>query len=244
MKNYRERTYRKSVKAPGLVSFQVAVKETDLWVSAGKQLESETRDLILDARHQIETYIESHPYFLTTLTPLRDDPTAPPLVKEMIESVRSVGVGPMASVAGAIAQFVGKGLLGLTDQVIVENGGDIFLKVDRDITASVFAGGSPLSGKIGVVAASRQMPLGICTSSGTVGHSYSVGVADAACVLSPSATFADGAATALGNMMKGVKDLERIGDWASSIRGIVGCLVIIGDRMAIWGDVRLAAIDG
>ena len=75
----------------------------------------------------------------------------------------------MASVAGAIAQFVAQGLLESTNQVIVENGGDIFLKVNRPVNVSVFAGESPLSEKIGLKIPSRQMPLGICSSSGTVG---------------------------------------------------------------------------
>jgi uncharacterized protein len=242
IKEYKERSYRKSVKATGLVSFQVSIKETDLWVSAGRSLERETRDLVLDSRHQIERYIASHPTFLTSLVPLPLDPMAPPLVKEMMESVRPIGVGPMASVAGAIAQYVGKGLLQFTDQVIVENGGDIFLEVKRDVTVSVFAAESALSQKIGILAPKDRMPLGICTSSGTVGHSLSLGAADAACVISSSATFADGAATALGNRIRGKKDLQRLGSWAESIPGILGCLVILGDHMAAWGEVELVEL--
>jgi uncharacterized protein len=242
MREYTKRTYRKSLKAEDLVSFEVRVKETDLWVSAAKSLEQETLDLVLDARHQLETYIASHPYFLTAMTPLADDPTAPPVVREMIRSVMEVGVGPMASVAGAIAEFVGKGLLRFTDQIIVENGGDVFLKTSRDATVSIFAGESPLSDKIGFRLTAAQMPLGICTSSGTVGHSYSMGNADAGCVIASSAAFADGAATALCNRIHGRSDLARVAEWAASIQGIVGCLVIIGEHMAVWGDVELVAI--
>lgn len=242
MKDYRKRTYRERVKSPGLFSFPVAVKETDLWVSAGGMLEQETRDLVLDARHQLESYIESHPDFLTSMTPVAEDPTAPPLVREMIRAVQPVGVGPMAAVAGAIAEFVGRGLLELTDQVIVENGGDIFLKTLREATVSIFAGRSPLSHKIGFRVTPSQTPLGICTSSGTVGHSYSTGVSDAGCVLSSSSALADGAATALCNRIHGKKDLAGIEAWARNIRGVKGCLVILGEHMAVWGDVELVAI--
>ncbi|UCF56275.1 MAG: UPF0280 family protein, partial [Deltaproteobacteria bacterium] len=140
MTEYRERTYRKRVNAKDLISFHVAVKETDLWVSADRMLENETRDLILNHRYQLESYIHSYPDFLTTLQPYPEDPYAPPLVKEMIEVTRGIGVGPMASVAGAIAQFVARGLLQLTDQVIVENGGDIFLKTNRPVTVSILGG--------------------------------------------------------------------------------------------------------
>jgi len=242
MKEYRERGYRKMVHAADLVSFHVAVKETDLWVSAEKALVKETRDLVFDARHQIESYIASHPDFLTALAPYPSDAFAPPIVKEMTEATRPVGVGPMASVAGAIAQAVGRGLLSLSGQVIVENGGDIFLKADRPVTVSVFAGESRFSHRLGLLVPARQMPVGVCTSSGRVGHSLSMGGADAACVLSASASFADGAATALGNRMRGRRDLEKVEEWASRIHGIIGCLVILGDRMSAWGDIELVGL--
>jgi hypothetical protein len=242
LKEYAERFYRRRVRSSDLVTFEVKVKETDLLVSAGKKIEKEARDLVFASRHQIESYIESHPDFLTTLKPYPDDPFAPPLVKEMVECTRDAGVGPMASVAGAIAQFVGIGLLQWSKEVIVENGGDIFLKAERPITVSLFAGESPLSGKLGLVISPGQMPLGICTSSGSVGHSFSMGKADASCVLAPSATMADGAATALGNRIQSRKDLDRIAEWAAKMKGVTGVVVILGDAMATWGQVELTAL--
>ena len=242
MEEYTKRSYRKRVRSTGLVTFEVAVEETDLQVSAEKRLEKETRDLIFEARHQIESYIGAHPAFLTALKPYPTDPYASPLVREMIEGTKRVGVGPMASVAGAIAQHVGKGLLGTTSQVIVENGGDLFLKVNRPVTIAVFAARSPLSEKIGIVVSPEHMPLGVCSSSGTVGHSYSKGIADAGCVLASSAAFADGAATALCNMIQSQKDLSRIGTWAEKTEGVLGALVILGGRMASWGSIELVAL--
>jgi ApbE superfamily uncharacterized protein (UPF0280 family) len=242
LKEYTERLYRKRVRSSGLVTFEVAVKETDLQVSAEKDLEKETRDLVFSCRHQIESYINTHPDFLTTLTPYPDDPLAPPLVREMIERTKYLGVGPMASVAGAIAQYVGTGLLQWTREVIVENGGDIFLKANRAITVSIFAGKSPLSNKLGLVVSPSQMPVGVCTSSGTVGHSYSMGVADAACILSPSAALADGAATAMCNRIQSKEDLDHIGEWTGRMRGVTGALVILGDKMATWGEIELVAL--
>ena len=242
MIEYQERTYRKRARAKDLVSFHVVVKQTDLWVSAERSLEDETRDLVLDHRHQLERYIQSHPDFLTTLQPYPEDPYAPSLVREMIETTRDVGVGPMASVAGAIAQYVAKGLRKWSDQVIVENGGDIFLKTNRPVTVSILAGESPLSGKIGVVIYKEQMPLGICSSSATVGHSLSMGVADVVCLLSPSAVLADGAATALGNRIKSKMALEKVAIWAGQIKGIKGGLVIVGEKMATWGEIELVGL--
>lgn len=239
---YRERTYRKKVNAGDLVSFHVAVRETDLWVSADKNLETDTMDLILDCRYQLETYIRSHSGFVTSLLPQHEDPFAPPVVREMIDVTRKLDVGPMASVAGAIAQFVGGGLLEFTDQVIVENGGDIFLKTHRPVTVSVFAGASPLSERFGLLIPARQMPLGVCSSSATVGHSLSMGITDVICLLSSSAALADGAATALGNRIKRKTDLEKVGLWAGDIKEILGGVVIVEDRMATWGDIELVEL--
>jgi ApbE superfamily uncharacterized protein (UPF0280 family) len=242
MPDYTKRFYRNRVKSEDLVSFEVMVKETDLFVGAECNLEKETRDLIFESRHQIESYIHTHGDFLTALEPYPEDPYAPPLVKEMIECTREVGVGPMASVAGAIAEYVGRHLLEKTNQVIVENGGDLFLKANRPVTVSVFAGTSPLSEKIGLVIPPRLMPLGVASSSGTVGHSLSLGKADVGCVVSPSAALADAAATALCNRIRGPKDLSRIEEWARNLEGIVGALVILGDKLATWGQIELIAL--
>jgi ApbE superfamily uncharacterized protein (UPF0280 family) len=237
--DYRERTYRRRVRTRGLVSFQVQIKETDLWISADRDLTREARDLALACRHPLEHYIRAHPLFLTTLSPIPEDPFAPLMVKEMIRASSQVGTGPMASVAGAIAQHVGEGLLGLSGEVIVENGGDLFLAAKRPVTVAVFAGSSPLSERLGMRVYPHQMPLGVCTSSGTIGHSLSLGNADAVCVLSRSAALADAAATALGNKIKSVRDIAPATDWTRTVEGIVGGVVIIGATMASWGEVEL-----
>ncbi|MFP4085839.1 MAG: UPF0280 family protein [Desulfobacteraceae bacterium] len=242
MTPYQERTYRSQVSGSGLACFRVVVKETDLWVGAEQDLERETRDLVYDARHQIERYVESHPEFVTALSPLPEDPFAPPIVKEMIRVSARVDVGPMASVAGVIAQYVGEGLLRVSDQVIVENGGDIFMKVHRPLTVSAFAGASIWSERFGIRVPVRQMPGGICSSSGTVGHSLSRGIADVVCILSPSAGLADASATALGNRIKGPDDLEQAGNWAKGIEGVWGGLMVAGDHMAGWGDIELVSV--
>jgi ApbE superfamily uncharacterized protein (UPF0280 family) len=242
MPEYRERTYRKQVKDRDLVSYNVVVQETDLCVSTDKKLAEETKRLILHYRHQLEIYIKDHPGFVSSLKPYPVDAFAPEIVKVMIHETGKMGVGPMASVAGTIAQFVGRQLLDKTDQVIVENGGDIFLKVNRDVTISIFAGNSPFSNKIGILIKAAQMPLGVCSSSGTVGHSLSFGVADVVCLLSASTTLADAAATALGNRVTSDKDLDKIADWASKINGIVGGVAVVGEKMAVWGNVEMVKL--
>lgn len=239
MRQYEKRVYRKRIAATGLVSFHVAVKETDLWVGADVMLEQETRDLVLEQRRHLETYIKAHPDFMTTLLPWDDDPYAPDIVKEMVEMSRRAGVGPMAAVAGAIAQHVGNGLLKFSRQAIVENGGDIFLHALRPVTVSIFAGTSPLSEKLGLFIPVNQMPVGVCASSGTVGHSLSLGKADAVCLVSPSAALADAAATALGNRVKNYSDLQKAAAFAQHVEGILGGVIILRERMTAWGDIEL-----
>jgi hypothetical protein len=239
---YEKRTYRNRVHARGLQSFCVRVKETDLWISAGAALEQEARDLVFQCRHEIESYLKTHPMFKTSLRPLPPDPYAPPLVKEMIESTAVAGVGPMAAVAGAIAQYVGRGLLEYTNEVIVENGGDLYLKAERPLTVSIFAGDSPLSERIGLRIATEQMPVGVCTSSGRIGHSLSMGVSHAVSILAASGALADGAATALANTILERKNLEAAASAAGNIPGIFGGVAILGGTMASWGEIQLIGL--
>lgn len=242
MSSREGRAYRKKVYARGLVSFNVVVKETDIWVSADSNLENETRDLVFACRHKIEAYISAHPEFATTLAPYEKDPYAPPLIGEMIHFTRKLGVGPMASVAGAIAEYVGKGILNLTNQVIVENGGDIFLKANRPVTVAILAGDSPLSEKFGLLISPKRIPLGVCSSSGRVGHSLSMGVSDVVCLVATSAILGDGAATALGNEIKKKSDLEKVALYAKRIKGVLGGVAIMADRMTTWGDIELVEL--
>ncbi len=163
------------VKTDDLLKFEVMVKETDLLVRAKKDLSRETREAVLTYRHQIEAYIAAHPEFARSLVPLDEDPYAPRIVQEMIQSSRCASVGPMAAVAGAVAEFVSKDLLELSEEVIVENGGDIYMATSRERTIGIYAGESPLSLKVGILVQAEDSPLGICTSSGTVGPSLSFG---------------------------------------------------------------------
>jgi len=145
-------------------------------------------------------------------------------------------------VAGAMAEFVSKDLLSLSEEVIVENGGDIYLVTAKERTIGIYAGDSPLSLKVGILVQPEDSPLGICTSSGVVGPSLSFGKAEAVCILSRSATLADAAATAVGNVVKKKKDVDAGLEQGKGIEGVLGVVMILGDRMGAWGKVRLVQL--
>jgi len=236
----QHRTYRHWIKDGDLVSFRAAVGETDLYLRAQRSLKQEAMKAILEYRTLLEQYIEHHPHFLNALEPLPVVEDAPQIVREMAEAAQKAGVGPMAAVAGAIAEGVGRELMRFSSEVIVENGGDIFLNIQRRRTVGVYAGESPFTGGIALEIEPEETPLGICTSSGTVGHSLSFGRADAVIVLSPSAALADAAATAVGNLVKEAGDIPMGIEFAQGIAGLSGLLIIKGDKMGAWGQVKLS----
>jgi ApbE superfamily uncharacterized protein (UPF0280 family) len=239
---YEKRTYRNLVKTDDLVKFEVIVKETDLLVRAERDFSKETRESILKYRHQLETYIAMNPEFQKSLVPLTDDPYAPEIVQEMIQTSQLAHVGPMAAVAGAMAEWVSKDLLKFSKEVIVENGGDIYFNTSKERTIGIYAGESPLSFKIGIVIEPKETPLGVCTSSGTVGPSLSFGKANAVCILSKSAALADAAATAVGNVVKEKKDIELGLKRGREITGVLGTLIIFEEKMGVWGRIKLTRL--
>jgi len=190
----------------------------------------------------LESYLTAHPGFLEALAPWPEDPFAPPVAREMLAAAAKVGVGPMAAVAGALAARVGQALAPLSPEVIVENGGDIFIQVQQPATIALVAGKSPLSGRVGLKIDPAWGPLGVCTSSGTVGHSLSFGKADAACVIAANAAFADAAATALGNRVPDAAAIPAALEWAGTIPEILGAVVIVGEKLGVWGQVELAPL--
>ena len=240
---YEQRFYRHWIKDDDLVSFEVVVEQTDLYIRSRRNLKDKALDSVLKHRGPLESYIGRHPLFLTTLDPYQVEAEAPAIVKEMARVSQLTGVGPMAAVAGAIAEAVGRDLLAFSPEVIVENGGDIFLKISKKRLVGVYAGQSSFTRKVALEVMPRETPLGVCTSSGTVGHSLSLGSADAVIVLSPSTALADAAATALGNMVKAADDIPLAIEKAQTIEGLRGVVVIVGDKMGVWGKVKLVPLE-
>ncbi len=242
--SYVDRKYRALAAGNMLVSSFVQVSETDLHILAESNVEEQSKELILEARLQIERYIHKHPVFMTALSPLPDDPLAPPIVADMLHAGQKAGVGPMAAVAGAVAGFVGRRLIASgVQEVLVENGGDIYLHRKTDCTVGIFAGESPLSYNIGIRIAKDSLPCGVCTSSGTVGHSLSFGIADSVTVVADSIALADAAATRLGNEVGRTEDrtaaIQHALECAGQIENIRGVVIICDELMGAAGDIEL-----
>ena len=244
---YTERSYRQQFRQDDLAHFQVVVRQTDLDIGVRRErfspeLARWAEDLVREQRIPLERYIEEDPAFLHSLSPIALKPGAPPMAVDMAAAARLAGVGPMAAVAGAFAQYIGLALARRSRDVIVENGGDIYLRSTRLRRIGIFAGSSPLSNRIALEIRPEDTPLGICTSSGTVGPSLSLGRADAVVVLSPSALLADAVATAAGNLVQEPEDVQKAVEYATGIDGITGALIIKDDRLAACGRLKIVPL--
>jgi len=233
------RFYRDWVKEGDLLNFEVKEKETDLLILADKNLEEEAKASLIKHRKVLEGYIEKHPEFKDSLEPLEEDISAPAIVRGMMKASRLIGVGPMAGVAGAVAEYVGGDLLKFSKEIIVENGGDIFFKLAKERVLAIYAGESRFTKKIGLKIKPKDTPLGICASSGKIGHSLSFGKADAAIVIAKDTIVSDCAATKIGNLLKTADDIKEAMAFAKSVAEVLGVVIIIGEKLATWGQVEL-----
>jgi len=237
---YQERFYRDWVEASDLHVTQVALRETDLQILTNKALDIDfVKSRIQQYRWDIEDYITKDMRFLTSLKPIAVELRAPEIVKDMNEVAKKANVGPMAAVAGAIAKFIGRDLLrrGYKD-VIIENGGDIFIKTTKARRVGIYAGRQKLWKDLKLKLKPQDTPLGICTSSGTLGHSLSFGSADSVVVLSKDASLADAVATATANRVQSKEDLQRAVDFAKSVEGVLGVVVILKKHLISWGKIE------
>ena len=196
---------------------------------------------ILRQREELKNYIKMHKDFQTSLEPLKVG-VAPPVVKMMGKASAIAGVGPMAAVAGTISQLSLNFLLNQKAKyVIVDNGGDVALKTNQDVVMGLYAGESSLSGKIGFKIKHNKTPMGICTSSGTVGHSISFGRADSVTVFASEASTADALATSIANHATGDVDgeivencLGKAEEFREYFRGV---LVVVGEVAGTVGKI-------
>lgn len=227
-------------------SFRAAWRDTDLWVAIDNDhyspvAERYTLDRIVHYRRILEEHIALHPEFRDSLTPVVAPGGAHPLIISMSEAALAAGTGPMSAVAGAMAEYICRDLLEelSADEVVVENGGDIFMKLSAPATVAVHAGSSPLSDKIALRLLPADTPLALCCSSGTVGHSLSFGIADACMIACSDGALADALATAFCNEVKDSEMTATVTDRALYTPGVMAAVIITGDQVALGGKLEI-----
>jgi len=226
--------------------FRVIHHESDLLVGVPHQQYSEEMEQAVELElNRLRQVLLSHsqrvPGFLDSLQALGEveDVSLAEEVRIMISCGRKTGTGPMSSVAGLFAQQAGRMLIntyGLME-VVVENGGDLYLRNEADLISVIHAGSSALSDKMAFVLPRGEW--GICTSSGTLGHSFSEGKADALTIISTSAPLADAWATALANQVLSASDMEDILELVAGIPEIKGCAIIVENQVGIRGEIEV-----
>ncbi|MDA3821258.1 MAG: UPF0280 family protein [Bacteroidales bacterium] len=242
--SYEERTYRSAVNLERFEYFQSLFLETDIFIGLTRgRLTNEVKKFCLNEierlRMGIDDFISTHPEFAASLTPQSYDQAVPKSISSLLAAANIAGIGPMGGVAGLFSMVIGQKARREfeLDEIIVENGGDIYASVKNPLVISLYAGDSPLSGKLNIRIKSGDW--GICTSSGTVGHSLSFGKADALTIISESPVIGDALATSLANKVQGADDIQQVLNYSQQFKEILGIVIIIGDKLGIQGDVEL-----
>jgi len=249
MNLFEERTYRTQFNTERYTGFVISYQETDLWIGVNSssfqpEIKEVAFEKIKSLRNKFDEYIKAEPFFKKSLKPFQPTQIAPALAIDMAVAAEKVGIGPMSTVAGLFAREVGEEIIGnfSVDEMVIENGGDIYVLLKDELVLSVFAGDSILSERIALIIPAEKSKLGICTSAGTVGPSISYGKADAVVVICEDILLADAFATALGNKVKSPNDVEKVIKQSEKYPEILSLLIICEDKIGIRGDYEMRVL--
>ena len=193
---------------------------------------------IVRQRRILEEYIARDPEFKTALVPIDLRADAPEIARRMACAARRVGVGPMAAVAGAMAQIAAEAALAAgAEEVIVDNGGDIYLKAIEPVLVTLGTGTTRLADRLALAVQPHETPISICSSSGKMGPSISFGLCDLATIVAKDAALADAAATQAGNLVKTVDDVDAALESILRLEGIDGVMLVKDDRVGLAGHL-------
>lgn len=237
-----ERRYRDFADTARWKSFNVKVETSDLYIRADNDLSARAEEAVRRAREQILGHIARQNEFLTSYSPVERLDGCPEIISMMYAASERAGVGPMASVAGSVAEIVGRKLMEHSEEIIIENGGDIWMRITNPASVSIYPGGHYF-GAVALNINPDRTPCGICTSSARIGLSFSFGRADAATVIAPGADLADAIATEVCNRVQKEEAMEDAADHGMRC-GATGVVIIYRDRLVARGDVELAEPKG
>jgi len=230
--------YRCCVKNKEKYAWMVSYYYTDILISSNKNIKDRIEKPLKKIYEILDICIKNEPYFLKSLSPIRIKPSFPPVIKEMCAKSAVFNVGPMAAVAGTVNEYLASNLQKYCDILIIENGGDTYVKAGRDINVGIYVKNPNFKDRIAIKINAKNMPCGLCSSSGTFGHSFSMGKCDLAVVLAKSAITADAAATAFANSISLEDDIPGRIDYFKRLEDIKGLLAIKNKRIGVWGAIE------
>ena len=231
--------YRNKISCRQKYNWRILYKYSDILISCDKDVNLKLKKLIEEIYVILESHIRENPFFQKSLSPLKSKPGYPPIIKKMYEKTALFNVGPMAAVAGAVCDFLALGLNKYCRCLVIENGGDVFLKSDKDIDVGVYLKNKYFTDKIFLRIKTGDMPCGLCSSSGSFGHSLSLGKSDLVTVMAGSTISADGAATSVANNINSFKDISKTINYYKTTKDIKGILIVKDDKLGVWGKVEL-----
>ena len=241
-KAYVDRSiYRNNISIKDKYSYRLKYKYTDLFITSDRDIVSELEHPVLSFYTEIEKVIESDPVFGSSLVPVKVQNRYSPIIKKMCHAAKIFGVGPMAAVAGAVCDRIAEDIAAECGFLMIENGGDIFIKSADGVKAGLYSSSEYFSDRLNIIIDAENIPCGICSSSGKMGHSMSTGNSDLVTIMSDSATMADAAATAIANSIRKKADIERAMSRFKNKKEIKGMVIIKGDRIGICGAIQLAS---
>ncbi|MDL2285640.1 UPF0280 family protein [Desulfovibrio sp. OttesenSCG-928-F07] len=242
---YSIRSYRAQSPNAAEQSFQVVLEESDLWVTCLKSAPADIAKQMLNhlsaLRSTIKAWANLNPEFATSLTPLPCNGNEPEIIQQMLQAAQLMQVGPMAAVAGTVAEAICRKFLPYTSEIIVENGGDVFICSAKDRNIGLLPDPATKS-YIGVKLKKELFPVSVCSSSSTIGHSLSFGKGELVTVIAKSAAIADAAATSYCNKLQNKNDIELIINLAQKDPHILGVFAQIGDQIGLWGNIELIVL--
>lgn len=249
MNRIEPRFYRNLLGSERFHPFVIGYKDSDLWIGINPhnfnlKIPEFAKRKLVELRRQLEAYLLIHPEFATSLTPIKVNHKAPDIARFMANAALRAQTGPMAAVAGAFSEYLGKAIQREFEinEIVVENGGDIYLLLKEAMVLSVYAGQSPLSNKIGIEIPAIDTPLGICTSAATVGPSKSFGNADAVMVACKNTALADAFATAIANKVHSASDIDPQLKASEQLSDIQSLMIICEGTVGLRGNYPLKII--
>ncbi|WP_455367690.1 UPF0280 family protein [[Eubacterium] cellulosolvens] len=227
---------------------KLSIEETQgIIISDNTHAIQESRECIKKTRIELKKYIQNHPTFYYSLSPVETPKNSPPIIKKMANAAFKADVGPMAAVAGALIDIAFEQMKKAgAATAVIENGGEVIAESIQPLYAGIYAGPSPLSGKLALKL--TQFPIGVATSSASVSKALTFGLADAATILAENAALADAAATAVCNAVQGNdcrKSVKKGLSVTGKIKGLIGAIVIRGNYIGSIGDIpELVSVSG